>query len=303
MPFSYSSAYDDEITHREITEKAVVESQIDTFLKNTIGISNGYKEKVNGKKIIQWFSDGGELEDDPMCRASNHFHDPLKLWNQSFMSDDTTIMGSGIRQYCNELGWNYVNRKSNVTWTTGFLAPSPDGARATFSTDPEYTPINWDTARAYYLNALTSTSEADREANFAATFKSVGHVMHLLEDAAQPAHVRNDFTSHLVFQEINGFKFWKWYGSSYEHYVKNLPTLVTSAVPIPPEFVNPGLTDFWDTEQYDGSNPSASLTLGLAEYSNKQESEFRGQESGEQIGCDQMHISHMIAQFECVEII
>jgi hypothetical protein len=55
--------------------------------------------------------------------------------------------------------------------------------------------MGWDNARKYFYSALTSPGKAIREDSYAKTFQAVGQVMHLLQDMAVPAHVRNDFWS------------------------------------------------------------------------------------------------------------
>jgi len=266
-----TDAYDDEVTHPKITEQAINYSQIEQYIKNNLGFTGGLKTKFpsnSEKNIIYWLRKGSTAEDSPMCRASNHFHNPLLPWDQSYMSDDTTILGSLIRTYCNLTGWPYSDRKSSVTWGTGYLSPSPDGSKITMS-NQEW---SWNNARSYYYLALTSASNNDRETYFAKTFQVLGQVLHLIEDGAQPAHVRNDFISHTYFLKISSINFTKWFGSRFEEYVKTNPGLVTSAQPVSPTFTNPRLTDFWDTDQYtyqyDGSFPLTSKSLGITEFTN-----------------------------------
>jgi hypothetical protein len=263
-PIPYASAYNDEITHPDVTEKAARGSNLKSFLINNLGIAEGldrplkYSDETNS--ILEWLRKGSTDEDSPRCRASNHFHNPLMSWDQSYMTDEPWWLDL----YCTSWSPWY----SNVTWATGYLTPPPDGSKATFSTDPEYAPINWDSARDSYYSALTATSNKDREAFYAKTFSALGHVMHLLEDISVPAHVRNDFKSHLTFNGISSLNPTKWFIQPYEYYVKNNPTLVTTAQPDFPSFINTRLTDFWDADQYDGSNPSAGTAIGLAEYTN-----------------------------------
>lgn len=47
-------------------------------------------------------------------------------------------------------------------------------------------------ARDHFYKALTSTGKSDRESAFGGLFLTLGHVIHLLQDVAQPQHVRND---------------------------------------------------------------------------------------------------------------
>ncbi len=269
-------AYNDDITHPDITERAMLNSQIEKYLFKNLGFTGGLKTKFkhnsDNENVIKWLRIGSIDEDDPMCRAVNHFHNPLKTWDQSHMSDDEISFPKAwtvARAYCELRGWTYNGRKSNVTWATGFKSPAPDGQKDdTFSTEPNFSPVNWDVAREYYYNALTSVIEEDRESNFALTFVSVGHVVHLMEDMAVPAHTRNDFVSHVVFNEIDSPNATKWFGNLYEYYVKKRPALV-DMTPIYPSFTNPVLTDFWDTDQYiSGGDPISGNAIGLAEYTN-----------------------------------
>ena len=182
------------------------------------------------------------------------------------MSDDTTTLGSMIRGWCNLWGWPYSERMSLVTWGTGYMSPAPDGIKITID-NQEW---GWDNARNFYYLALTSPSSLDRETNFANSFNAMGQVLHLIEDGAQPGHVRNDFTSHLTYTGIELSPPWRWFGSQFEHYVKNHPGLVASAEPVKPIFANARLTDFWDTDQYVETNPPQfnDLTVGITEFTN-----------------------------------
>lgn len=47
-------------------------------------------------------------------------------------------------------------------------------------------------AREYFYNGLTQTNHSVRDENMALTFRSIGHVMHLIQDLAQPQHTRGD---------------------------------------------------------------------------------------------------------------
>jgi hypothetical protein len=82
--------------HSIINEKVVKEaSQLDLVLKTQLGISEGRDTEVEKdgekKQIWQWIAYGGEAEDfgyyfekDVLgTRAFNHFHDPLKNWDEA----------------------------------------------------------------------------------------------------------------------------------------------------------------------------------------------------------------------------
>jgi hypothetical protein len=259
---SYSYAYDNKITHKDLTRQSVLYSNLGDYLKQHLGLTKGFNENIRGKQVIDWLMEGSYAEDKPPCRASNHFHNPLLPWGQSYMSDEPEL----VTLWCGEWFPFY----SNVTWATGYYAPPPDGSKANFNNHPFKT-YNWDAARLYYYLALTEKIKGFKEDYFAKLFENLGHVLHLLQDVSVPAHTRNDFRSH-IFNNKNSF--WGMLGldryQPFEKYVEINPWLVTASNPDGnfPDFANTRLTDFWDTNQYIGNNPSAGLNIGLAEFSN-----------------------------------
>jgi len=189
--YSFAYAFDDKTTHPKITEKAAESSKLGNYLIKNLGaeFSGGIETKVSGKLVIDWLAKGATDEDDPDCRASNHFHNPLLSWDQSQMTDDIlTWQGRIVRNICEE-EWPFSERKSNISWATGYISPAPDGEKISLNKQE----MNWDNAREYFRLALTESDKNVRENNFAKTFQSIGQVMHLMEDMAVPAHVRNDF--------------------------------------------------------------------------------------------------------------
>ena len=114
-----SYAYDNKQTHRTLTEKAVgnvVTSA--TVLRQQLGFLDEYRTKLNNgnksQKIIEWLQDGSTEEDDPLCRATNHFHDPLKEWKDSQLTDPVWI----VDRICEETTEFYI-KYSNISWATG----------------------------------------------------------------------------------------------------------------------------------------------------------------------------------------
>ena len=278
--------FDDRLTHPDITEKAVSNSNLGPYLKNNLELKDGIDTKFpsNSKDSVRiLFKKGATDEDDPDCRASNHFHNPLLSWDQSQMTDDIlTWKGRRVRATCQE-DWPFLERKSNITWATGYLSPAPNGAKVSMDNQE----MNWDDAREYFRLALTESDKTVRETNFAKTFQSIGQVMHLMEDMAVPAHVRNDLSAHLIWRESaewgegNNFydKFINWvaasHGNGFEHYMKNNPGLVSGVndayVKSLAESIvttDMPITSFWDTNTYEGTNHSTSISQGLSEYTN-----------------------------------
>ncbi|MCK9418016.1 MAG: hypothetical protein M0R70_01400 [Nitrospirae bacterium] len=243
--------FDNERTHRDLTAKAVdnFATNSNSYLKVILGFTDGVSSVLNGNTILWWLTEGSFLEDTPNCRASNHFHNPLKPWNESAMSDEPLWLDI----WC--YGWKPWY--SNIVWATGYQAPGSPVIQRNSQT------MGWENAREYYYSALTSPTGTAREINFAKTFQAVGQVVHLLEDMAVPAHVRNDFRSHLTYHGITSMNPIKWFGNPFEDYIKGNPDLISSATKTIelPAFSNPRVTDYWDTDQI-GS------VLGLAEFTN-----------------------------------
>ncbi|MGV8073115.1 MAG: hypothetical protein AB2L11_00940 [Syntrophobacteraceae bacterium] len=156
----FSSAYDDEIVHRNVNQAAAYKSSLDTFMKHQLGLTSGVNTSFQERKAWEWLREGGKLE-DRYPRWLQHFHDPLKSWDSAGL--DLPLLSPEL---------------SSLVWAQ--LSDDPQG-------DP-HNEFSWTAARKSYYRALKTGSEAD----WALTFRILGQVMHLVSDAAVPAHVRND---------------------------------------------------------------------------------------------------------------
>lgn len=138
----YVSAYDDQETHPKITKKASENPNLNNYLINNLGFKKGLDEFLNygnkSKTILKWLEKGSTDEDSPNCRASNHFHDPLKSWNQSYMTDQPLWLDYECSAW---KPWY-----SNVTWATNYLSPSANGSKVSFSYSSSDLLYNWDRA-------------------------------------------------------------------------------------------------------------------------------------------------------------
>ena len=206
-------AYEGDV-HKKINEEATNASQIDTILKNQLGLYEGLETKLNGFKDVyldgkkiefvwQWIGYGGKTEDfgkhegikSPLAlfdiqevmstRAHNHFHDPLKNWSDSGLSN---IILNKI--YHDEYGRDSV---SSIIWG---LNPGQQDFQMNTTGD-----WSWGKAKENYYIYLTgrdlngdlaAENEDKRIAHFADCFRALGQVMHLLEDMSVPLHTRND---------------------------------------------------------------------------------------------------------------
>ncbi len=281
-------AFNDTVTHPKLTDTAIIASDMDQFLREVIGFSKGIKDTLDmsdsylsRRPILLWISKGSILEDDPSCRASNHFHNPLKDWSESHMTDQPWYINWACRG--GDYPWESI--RSAVTWATGFLGPSPDGAEKATGNG-----WDWKAARERFYIYLTGydfqgslfsagmsgfdgLSETQiRDLHFAQSLQSLGQVLHLLQDMAVPAHVRGDFRSHLDWNGIVAGDWMDpktWVVERFEDYVKRHEEWIMEALPVDPR--NFSVTDFWDRNRYDGNDPwvtVGSTLLGLAEYTN-----------------------------------
>ncbi len=189
--------YDDEITHRQLTDYAIENSKLNNLLTYDLRLEKGITTSIDSNKTVKYLlMEGSKVEDTPNCRAASHFLNPLKEWDVAGVSDTTeTISGYIPDAWCfatDLFSSRFSTHKySNVTWATGYTSSS------IISLQPIVTDngMDWNAARSYYYMALTATNDNAREEYFAQTFQTLGQVLHLLQDMAVPAHVRNDFTA------------------------------------------------------------------------------------------------------------
>jgi hypothetical protein len=256
-------------THQLISDRAAHVAVINTGFLHVLGFSNpGLKpDDVDGiiltdKSISGWIQQGANFEDAGNIftgRFYNHFHNPLcqapwtscqPPWPDAGLHDSILLIP--------------FNGESALLW-----------AQNAGLSDQTNTDWSWQAVREDYYSALTATTKTDRESWFAKTFEGVGHIIHLIQDMSQPAHVRND--AHPVDGAGigNGLEAW-----AISHDGSNaINSIIVQSPVIPPLPQGPSpasnlapITAFWDNEQYDGTlNTLATVSnpdIGLAEYTN-----------------------------------
>lgn len=181
---------------------------------------------------------GSRFEDDilPVVRVTRHFYNP--------------ITGQGL------------SLPALPTQTS-----SPDWS---LTAGQEFSYLS---ARQYLLDALTRPGAADRKRAFGLTFQTLGHVVHHLQDMAQPQHVRNDVHCHLLGCLLIG----AFAPSLYESWTNRAD--VRGSLPTDPGLAGYNITSplfsstfnsprrFWHTE----SPGQGSMTMGkgIAEFTNR----------------------------------
>lgn len=154
-------------THALISRHALDSSDLadDGELLSALGLKALSQKQLfrdhNGNlKDISALVQEGAVQEDVGARSLSHFYDPI-------YDRPLTVLG---------IGWG---------------TKSPDWAledQRTYS-DQSYSLRD---ANEYLYRALTSTMPQDQNSGFGLLFETLGHVIHHIEDMAQPQHVRND---------------------------------------------------------------------------------------------------------------
>jgi len=227
----------EQTTHQDLSERAAKASVLketngvlkDLGLKGLLDPSQTFPNSNGDSRILlDLIKDGANFEDgfnDCESRPRNHFFDPK-------YDRPLTVFG------------------------LNFGEKSPDWALEDKSivTGQQY---SFHYVREYFYKALTRPVEDERNKFFGLTFQTLGHVIHHLQDMAQPQHVRNDV--HLSISENCWYKAIAKIAenpSLYEFYTKAHPgelSLGGAAV----QFPNP--RDFWTND----------AGTGLAQFTNR----------------------------------
>jgi hypothetical protein len=221
---SISLAYDVG-THSRISREAAVASSLPTVLTmlqmslNTKLDATQIARRDNDGTAVGWIREGSIREDgEGNCdtRVRNHFYNPI----------------------------------NNAGYFRGAFqgAPSPDWGLEDVAANGGQD-FSYADARNYFWNALTATDGNEHDHNLALTFRSLGQVIHLIQDAAQPQHTRNDSHAGFSCPATLGL-----FGprSLYEAYVDELATTNTLGYS---GYPNAGLIQprhYWDDESGNG---------------------------------------------------
>jgi hypothetical protein len=272
---SISSAYEIE-THRDLSSAAVEKSvlanpdtltrfglrplSIDDISQNFPRSEGNVRGNLAIRDLVRF---GAGWEDDlAAAQALRHFYDPV---NDRAL-DLTETVGTTLSIKSPRWALEDIN-------TFGFPATQN---------------FSYKDARQYFYEALTSTlSEGDRRMKFGLTFQTLGHVIHHMQDMAQPQHVRNDpHCDRYACQKLSEVTGSNQFAipSQYEHYTdqndaikpysrirRNLPFFGPGSSPVYPSTslaTNPFKTpsQFWRT-----TSPGSDISQGkgIAEYTNR----------------------------------
>ena len=194
------SAYEP-ITHQELSREALTKSVLanPNFLA-TLGLQpkalndNGYNlfpTSEGGKQsILEVIKFGADWEDGrgEKIQSTRHFFNPL---NGEALSAGPYILPTFPY---------YISRISGIR--------SPDWALEDVTYDAGNLGLpqrfSYRFGRQYFYDALTLSAKADRDNKWGLTFQTLGHVIHHIQDMAQPQHTRNDFHCDNLYCEGTG---------------------------------------------------------------------------------------------------
>ncbi len=227
-------------THERITEISGDRSGVDQVLRSDLGIGDGLRTSVSGRRLSNWLTQGSRREDDPV-RFLNHFHNPLAAdWSQAGL-----LLSVG---------------QSSILW-------GQNGSQG-------FPSWSWRDVRQLYFDALTKPAKADRDRGLGRTFEGLGRQVHLTQDAASPAHTRND--PHVLYNyeslvdevgRLDSAAFRGWLESPPDVFGVPDPSWRSlDADPLAPV----ATARLIDADRYLGGNPVATkeALIGLAEYTN-----------------------------------
>src|SRR2546422_261501 len=174
--------------HEALSQKVVDRSQtLDIILRDELGFPEGRARSFAGQPARFWVPRGSRQEDVPDLRVFNHFHNPLLPPHEAGLR--TTFLGLTIATGQSSLLWQ--QNPAQATYPVTLLG-------FPFASGGEDRP--WQRARREYLQALMGETTGERDQAFRETFLGLGHVIHLIQDATVPGHVRNDPHPTLTFR-------------------------------------------------------------------------------------------------------
>lgn len=278
----------DIIVHEEITANAIASANdlslgYQNFYNLILNDADNLSDGVITRSAISWIIVGSGREDnyriDPVdgspdaggIRSYNHFYDPVHFeannQNKLGLSDFPFFGFQSPPMGHNSFDWASERNESGIDFQSRY-----DAVRNVNT----FNYWSWQNARDYEIGGLTSSSSVARRANLAAMYRAIGQVIHLLEDASQPQHVRDE--QHLDKpMPVTGATPWlspiEKYGSdnfpklNYQHGMLDWRTAGFKK-----------LEDFWDRGFYNGTSAQPLIDsedinqpakeLGLAEWCN-----------------------------------
>ncbi|HEY4642152.1 MAG TPA: hypothetical protein VII75_12470, partial [Thermoanaerobaculia bacterium] len=163
IPAGSALAYDPTLVHPSMAKHALINAKTQRDFLKPLGLSDS--KTYDGKLLSAWLAAGAHDEDGllPFPRSLNHFYDPVH---------DKQLRHRFFPFFCfyTPLGERAPNWGTNSTLNVYDVA----------------------NAKQEYLTSLTAQTPDLRDKSTAKLFLDLGHIVHLIQDMAQPEHTRND---------------------------------------------------------------------------------------------------------------
>lgn len=217
----------EQLTHQDLSEKAFTATKVkqDSTLLAELGLLPAQQlpgSDSDPRSILGLIRHGADLEDEG-TRPKNHFFDPEYDRPASLPPWLTVAIPVG---------------EMSVDWAVN--GTGQDGIQ--FSVRQ---------ARSAFVEGLAAASPEWRERAWGHMFQSLGHVIHHLQDMAQPQHVRNDihYINETLATHFDGELKLTWEDRSwFERYTLENPAVWQAYAPAAVAPVNfPRARDFWVT--------------------------------------------------------
>jgi hypothetical protein len=191
----------DESTHAIITQHAVGRSVVVGV--NSVVIDLGFEPDYffptpdtlarNASNLVIF---GSQWEDDLSLikRVFNHFYD--------VQHGGRGLTVAGVTLGHGSVDWALEENGDLYSLSVGGIYYSPGDVPQLYS---------YRNAQVHYMAGLTGSTRNARETSIGMMFQTLGHVVHHMQDAAQPQHVRNE--PHTPYQPV---------APRYEDYTKNI---------------------------------------------------------------------------------
>ena len=261
--FTFEKATHEDL-NQNLAQRTINGFSLDAYLKNNLAFKSGAQESLFGysevkkqdirQEVWRWVGEGGFKEDEPedisrqitgRARNKNHFHNPLaQTW-------ETAGLQSGL--YTGESSVRWAQNKNQ----------SPGGK------------WSWYDAREYLYKGLTLTDKKKRDSAMANCFRALGQLMHLIQDASVPAHVRNDI--HIMYHYENWLEDMRTRGS--EEDARIFASFIANPISFDPSILNSTpnplapipIAKIIDSDKYRRAQIlgiTGRTTVGIAEYTN-----------------------------------
>jgi hypothetical protein len=233
-------AYDPATTHAGLTEKAVLASALHKVLSRRMGRalgvleplqihsrylepgprralwarlealdpSGGYRPDTEGSSTaLSWVVAGSVLAETPPERGRHHFFDPLTKKGL----DDRPGLAGFVHEV--RLAFDDGATLREIATGEGF---DLTGYSSLEWINAPYNDLGLPALLMHWEKSATAADPAERESALVRALLALGGIMAVLEDAGEPAHVRNDFRH--AYLDPQGRSSWD-RGSAYERYV------------------------------------------------------------------------------------